>query len=124
LYCADGFYSISILNQADLISLPITFIEAFEHQTWKRWAIEAKTNVVLENTIFEFTLPAMFRFGNILSIATEARFFGFQMDIADSAIYPTRGQHGCRDFFGHFHSGYPIIHFYGFAQQTNSAFYA
>jgi hypothetical protein len=103
LLCANGFDPNSIVDQADLIPLPIAFIEALDDGTGKGGALEAKIKSLTGRAIFYFAFPAMFRLADILPMTPQARLFCSQMCIADRAVHPAGRQHSCGYFRVCFH---------------------
>jgi len=93
LFYADSFDANGIVDQTDLISLPITFVEALDGSTGKRRALEAKINTIAGRAVFNFAFPAMFRFTGILSAAPQTRLFLSQMQMTDCTCHPTWRQH-------------------------------
>lgn len=69
---ANGFQPDGIGDQADLISLPVAFIQALDCNTGEGCTIKTKINALPQRAIFDLALAAMFRFGVILSAASQA----------------------------------------------------
>ena len=94
LLCAHCFDTNRIVNQADLVSLPIAFVEPLDDCAGKGGTLEAKINPLIGGTVFYFAFSAMFRLAGILPAASQARLFFFQMHIADRTGDPAGCQHG------------------------------
>ena len=92
-FCADA-----ILDQADLIPLPVTFVQPLDGGAGKRRTLKAKSNPLTGGTIPDLALPAMFGLAGILSAATEAGLLLAEMHIADGAGDSARSEHVCWDF--------------------------
>jgi len=111
LFCPGGFDANGIVDQADLVSLSIAFVEALDGHAGKGEALEAKIKPLAGYTVFYFAFPAMFRLAGILPAASRTGLLFFQMHITDGAVHPAGRQHGCGDFcvcfhlFGSFHAG-------------------
>lgn len=103
LSCPNGPDTDGIVDQADLISLSIAFVQTLNRRAGKGGALEAKINPLVGCTVFDFTFPAMFRFTGVLPAASQAWPFCSQMGIADCAIHPAGRQHAYRYFSVYFH---------------------
>ena len=90
---ADGFDANAIVDQTDLVPLPVTFVEALDGRTGKRRTLEAKINSMTGDTVFYLALSAMFGLAGVLSATTEAGLLLAEMHIADSAGDSTGSQH-------------------------------
>jgi hypothetical protein len=69
---ANSFQPDGIGDQTDLISLPVVFIQALDCNTGEGRTIKTKINALPQRAIFDLALAAMFRFGVILSPASQA----------------------------------------------------
>lgn len=90
---ADGFHAIGILDQTDLISLSITFIQPFDDRARVVGAFETVIDFMIGCADFYFADPAMLGFVLILLLATRAGIFGLQMHVADGAGNAAGRQH-------------------------------
>jgi hypothetical protein len=93
LLCPSGLDANGIVDQADLVSLSIAFVEALDDRAGKCGTLEAKIEPLIDCTIFYFTFPAMFRLAGIRPAASRARFLFLQMHITDGAVHPAGRQH-------------------------------
>jgi len=98
LFHADSFDADAVFDQADLIPLPVAFVEPLDGGTGKRRTLEAKINSLTGNAVFDLTLPAMFGLADILSVAAEAGLLFSQVHIADGAGDSAGSQHVRWDF--------------------------
>lgn len=96
-----------ILNETDLIALPVAFIQALERGAGEGGAAITKVKALPQSTSLDFALPAMFGFGVILPPAAPARLFLLQVGVAHRAVHATRSQQRCGGFFSHFHRSHP-----------------
>ncbi len=100
---SNSFDTHGIVNQADQISLPITFIEPLDGRAGKSRALKTKIKPLTDCTVFDLAFPAMVRFAGILAAAPQAGFLFFQMHITDRTGNPAGRQHG-REYIGvHLH---------------------
>jgi hypothetical protein len=106
---ARGFDAQGIVNQTDLIPLPVAFIETFDDCTGKRRALEAKLKSLTGRTVFDFTFPAVLRLAGVLPAAAQTRLLLFQVHIADRAGDPAGRQHIRRDSGIHFHDTFTMF---------------
>jgi hypothetical protein len=103
LLFTNCFDTHTILDQADLVSLPVAFVEALDGRTGKGRAPEAEIESVTNCTVFDPALPAMFGLACILPAAAQACFLLSQMHITDRAGDSAGCQHARGDFGVHFH---------------------
>lgn len=103
LNCADSLDSESILDQTDLISLLVTFVQPLDDGAGKGWALEAKINPLTGGTVFDLALPAMFGLAGILSATAKAGLLLAEIYVANHTGDSAWGQHCCGDFCEHFH---------------------
>jgi hypothetical protein len=103
LFHADSFSADAILDQADLIPLPVAFVQPLDGDTGKRCTLEAKINPLADSTIFDLALPAMLGLAGVLSAATEAGLLLAEMHIADRTGDSARSEHIRWDFGVCFH---------------------
>lgn len=99
LLCPSGFDANGIVDQADLVSLSIAFVEALDDRAGKGGTLEAKIEPLIDCTVFYFTFPAMFRLAGILPAAPQTGLLFFQMHITDGAVHPAGRQH-CDGYIG------------------------
>jgi hypothetical protein len=99
LFHPDGFDADAILDQTDLIPLPVTFVQPLDDGAGKRRTLEAKINFVAGNAIFDLAFPAMFGLAGVLSATAEAGFLFLEMHITDGAGDSAGSQH-VRWYFG------------------------
>jgi hypothetical protein len=64
----------SALNQAYLISLPVTAIQSFDEYAGEGWTVKTKINLVADCTGFDFTDPAMLRFAFVHPMTAHTSF--------------------------------------------------
>jgi hypothetical protein len=98
LFHVDSFGADAILDQADLIPLPVTFIQPFDGGAGKCRALETKINPLAGDAVFDFALPAMLGLAGVLSATTEAGLLFAEMHIADRTGDSARSQHVRWDF--------------------------
>jgi hypothetical protein len=103
LFHPHGFDADAILDQADLIPLPVAFVQPLDGDAGKRGTLETKINPLTGGTVLDLAFPAMFGLAGVLSAATQAGFLFLEMHIADSAGDSARSQHVHWDFCEHFH---------------------
>ncbi len=103
LFHANSFGADTILDQADLIPLPVTFIQPLDGCAGKCRALETKINPLADSTIFDLALPAMFGLAGILSATTETGLLFAKMHIADRAGDSAWSEHVRWDFGVCFH---------------------
>jgi hypothetical protein len=103
LFHADSFDADAIVNQADLIPLPVTPVEPLDGGAGKRWTLEAEIKSAADGTIFDLALPAMFGLAGILSATAEAGLLLAEMHVANRAGDSTGSQHVRWDFGVCFH---------------------
>jgi len=94
LPCTNSFNTNAIVDQTDLVSLPVAFIEPPDVRAGKSGAFEAEIKSPCTCTIFELAFPAMFRFGFLQTATALAGLFLFQIYITNRARDSTRRQHG------------------------------
>jgi hypothetical protein len=102
LFYADSFDMDAILDQADLIPLPVTFVQPLDGRAGKCRTFETKNNSLTGGAVFDFALPAMFGLAGILSAATEAGLLLAERHIADRTGDSAGSQHvrwNCGDYF-------------------------
>jgi hypothetical protein len=75
LLCAKRFAPDGILNQADLVAQPVTFVHALENCTRKGQTIRAEIKAFCLGAILERAFSTMFRFGINLPLTALARIF-------------------------------------------------
>jgi hypothetical protein len=90
---ADGFDAESILDQADLIPLPVTFVEALDVCAGKRPTLKTIMDAMFGCAIFYLAFPTMFRLAIVLNKTAGAGFPHSEMHIADSACNAAGRQH-------------------------------
>jgi hypothetical protein len=103
LSCPNGLDTDGTFDQADLVSLPVTFIQALDGCTGKCRTLEAEINPFVVCTVFYFTFPAMLRLAGILPAAAQTRLLFFQMYITDGTVHPAGRQQGCGYIHMNFH---------------------
>ena len=69
---ANGLEPVGIINQADVVSLLITFVQPFDFGAGEGITIAAKNNLMAGRAVLDVTLAAVFRFTGILSPASLA----------------------------------------------------
>jgi hypothetical protein len=89
LFCAHGLYTNGVLDQTDLISLPIAFIQPLDDTTGKGCAFKAEVNAAAGSTVSNVALPAMVRLASFLPSAALTSLLFLEMHIANHAIHPT-----------------------------------
>ena len=99
----NSFHTQGILDQADLVSLPVAFVEALDGRTGKGRAPEAEIESVTNCTVFDPALPAMFGLACILPAAAQTWLLLSQMHITDRAGDSAGRQQGRGDLGIHFH---------------------
>ena len=103
LFQPDSFSADAILNQADLIPLPVTFVQPLDGGAGKRGTLETQINPLAGGTVLDLALPAMFGLAGILSATAEAGILFLKMHIADRAGDSAWSQHVRWGFSEHFH---------------------
>jgi hypothetical protein len=103
LFRTDGFDTNGIVDQTDLVALPVAFVETLNARARKGWTLEAKINSLAGGTVLDFALPTMFGLAGVLSATAETGFLLLEMHVADSTGDSAWSQHRCRDFCDHFH---------------------
>ncbi len=98
-----SFGADSILDQADLIPLPVAFVQPLDGRAGKGRTLETKIKSLAGGAIFDLAFPAMFGLAGVQSTTTEAGFLFLEMHIADCAGDSARSQHVCWDFGVCFH---------------------
>jgi len=78
--------------------LPVTFVEPFDGGAGKRRTLEAKSNSLAGNAIFDLTLPAMLGLAGILSATAETGLLLAEMHVADRAGDSAWSEHVRWDF--------------------------
>ena len=103
LFHPDSFGADAILNQADLIPLPVTFVQPLDGGAGKGRTLETKINPLAGDAIFDLAFPAMFGLAGVLSATTEAGLLFFEMHVADGAGDSAWSEHVRWDFDICFH---------------------
>ena len=103
LFHTNSFGADAILDQADLVPLPVAFIQLLDGGAGNRWTFEAKINPLSGDAIFDLALSAMLGLTGILSATAEAGLLLAEMHIADGAGDSARSQHVRWDFGVCFH---------------------
>ncbi len=95
--CAD-----SILDQADVVTLPVAFVDFFDENAGEILAAEAKLHPATLGTGFDFAPPAVGGLLRRIGVAACARILFADVGIAGGTSQPAGSQHGRRDD-RHFH---------------------
>ena len=92
-FCANRFDSKSVLDQTDLISQPVPFVNVLDAGAGKRFTFRTKINPAAESAIPNLTFHAIGRLAVFLPPASRASPLFPEMRITGRAIQPTRRQH-------------------------------
>jgi hypothetical protein len=103
LFQADSFGADAILDQADLIPLPVAFVQPLDGCAGKCRTLETKITPLAGDAVFDLAFPAMFGLAGVLSAATETGLLFAKMHIADGAGDSAWSEHVCWDFGVCFH---------------------
>ena len=103
LFRTDGFDANGIVDQTDLVALPVAFVETLNTRARKGWTLEAKIKSAADGAIFYVAFPAMVWLVLILSVTSQTGLFISEMYITNCTGHPTRSEHCCGDFCEHFH---------------------
>ena len=93
LFCSHSFGADTILDQVDMVSQPVTFINPLNGGAGKGRTLAAIIESLTHGTFFDFAFPAMFRLVDILSPASRAGFLLSELRIANGAGDSTGSQH-------------------------------
>ena len=70
LFHPGSFGADAILDQADLIPLPVTFVQSLDGSAGKCRTLETKINPLTGGTVLDLAFPAMFGLAGVPSTTT------------------------------------------------------
>lgn len=93
LFHANSFGANAVLDQTNLIPLPVALIEPLDDGAGELWTLETKIDLLSRDTIFDLALPTMIGLASSLSATTEAGLLLAEMYVADGAGDSAWSQH-------------------------------